>query len=85
MRSLAPVVEVACDHQRCVARNYARDQIKEVFDLLLSMRFAQPEMHAYRMQLRCARDVEHTVQHSTWLGLADRYIDVLPFDDRPPT
>ena len=65
MRALAPVVEVAGDHKRRVARNHARDQIKQAFELLLSVRFTQPEMHAYRMQLRCARNVEHTMQHSS--------------------
>ena len=82
MRTLAPVVEVACDHQRRVARNHARGQIKQAFDLLLSVRFTQPQVHAYRMKLRCARNIEHTMQYSTRLGLANRYVDVLPFDDR---
>ena len=82
MRALAPVVEVACDHQRRVARDQARGHITQAFDLLLSVRFTQSQMHTYRMKLRCARDIENAMQYSTRLGLAHRYVDVLPLDDR---
>lgn len=63
MRALAPVVEVACDDLRRVARDRIGHEREQAIDLLPTLRLAQAQVHAHRMQrLPRVRHVQHAMK-----------------------
>jgi len=81
--ALAPVVEVAGDHERRAVGNFVDDQIQKPIDLLAAVRLAQRQMQTDRVQwLAITIQPDHRVQKAPRLGPANRRIDIAPGGDR---
>ena len=83
MRQPTPVVEVSGDHQRCIPRHCVRDQVEQPLQLNATMRLTQSKMNADGVQWQCETlHVDHAVKQSARFGASDRYVEVLPPQDR---
>lgn len=83
MRSLAPVVEVACDYEGRIARDRVGHECEQAIDLPLTLRFPQAEVHAHRVEGGPrVLHVEHAMQQAPRLDSVHRHVDVLPVNDR---
>jgi hypothetical protein len=80
-----PVIEIAGNDQRRIAREFLRDEIEEPADLPPTMRLPQCEVQADRMQwLISARHSDYGVKKPSSLRAAHRRVDVAPgFDGIP--
>ena len=63
---LAPVVEVACDQQRCVGRNFAFNKLLQALNLPHAAGRDQAQMHHDHMHM-LAQHVHHRVQEAALL------------------
>ena len=83
MSALAPVIEIACDHQRRVARDRVGHECEQPIDLPPTLRLPQAQVHAHCVQ-RWPRllHFQHAMKQAARLDTFHRHIDVLPANDR---
>ena len=79
--AVAPVVEIARQHHGLVGRK-AVDQIAHALQLLLAVRFLQPQVHAHRMHWQVvARRLQDAMQHAAPLRPPDGDVVVFVMRD----